>query len=141
MTAAKKKVFKWVLLSVLIILITGGFAGYQMYTKPHRNVEHAKALTVSALKLATEYEVDEPLANSQYLDKVLEVDGEVSQISKNQKAETVIALKGTDMGTVRCTVEGSQPEGIVTGAKVVIKGICTGYLTDVIMVRCVLQNK
>jgi len=87
------------------------------------------------------YEADEPLANSQYLDRILEVDGVISEISKNQKGEMVIALQGTDMGTVRCTVEGSAPAAVSTGEKAVLKGICTGYLTDVIMVRCVLQHK
>lgn len=141
MIRIKKKAFAWALISFLIIVITGGFVGYQMYTKPHRNVEHANALTVSALKLATAYENNETVANGLYLDKVLEVDGEISEISKNQKGETVIALKGTDMGTVRCTVEGPAPADIGSGAKAVLKGICTGYLTDVIMVRCVLQNR
>jgi hypothetical protein len=141
MTAVKKKVFGWALLSALVILTTSGFVAYRMYTKPHRNVEQAKAVTVSAVKLVSEYEANEPMANGQYLDKVLEVDGEITEISKNQIGETVIALKGTDMGTVRCTVEGSAPAEITTGNKALLKGICTGYLMDVIMVRCVLEKR
>lgn len=141
MAASKKNKLIWIFLSILAILITGGFVGYRIYTKPHRNVEHTKSLAVAAIKLVTAYEANEPVANSQYLDKVLEVEGEIIEIVKNQKGETVIVLKGTELGTVRCTVEGTHPTGIVTGEKVVLKGICTGYLTDVILIRCILQNK
>jgi len=141
MKIKKKKIFTWVLLSVLAILVTGGIVGYKMYTKPHRNVEIIKAIQVAANQLATEYENNEPVANSTYLDKVLEVTGDITEISKNQKGETIIVLKGTDMSTVRCTVEGSELPQIKTGDNVILKGICTGYLTDVVMVRCLVQNK
>lgn len=141
MTIFKKKIVKWGLLSILLILATAGVVGYKMYTKPHRNVEEAKAVNAQAEKLVAAYESDEALANGQYLDKVLEVSGEVTEISKNQKNESVIVLKGTDMGTVRCTLSGEVSPGTRTGVQAVIKGICTGYLTDVIMVRCILEQK
>lgn len=141
MAVFKKNIIKWGLLSVLVILITAGFVGYKMYTKPHRNVERAKAIAISAIQLATEYETNEPVANSKYLDKILQVNGEINEISKNQKGETVIVLKGTDMGTIRCTLEGVVAPEIKTGSSTVVKGICTGYLTDVVIVRCIFQNK
>lgn len=140
MTTVKKKVLLWGL-SVGLIMMSGAFVGYKMYTKPHRNVADAKAFSIPASRLVTEYETNETQANSQYLDKVLEVNGEVAEVSKNQKGETIIALTGTDMGTVRCTVEGVDANVATKGAQVILKGICTGYLADVIMVRCVLQNK
>ncbi len=141
MTTVKKKVLLWGLSVGLIMMMSGAFVGYKMYTKPHRNVADAKAFGIPASRLVTEYETNETQANSKYLDKILEVNGEVAEVSKNQKGETVIALIGTDMGTVRCTVEGADADVAAKGAQVILKGICTGYLADVIMVRCVLQNK
>lgn len=141
MTIGKKRVLLWSLSVGLIMMMSGAFVGYKMYTKPHRNVADAKAISISASRLVTEYETNETQANSKYLDKILEVNGEVAEVSKNQKGETVIALIGTDMGTVRCTVEGADTDVAAKGAQVILKGICTGYLADVIMVRCVLQNK
>lgn len=137
----KNKVVKWIIISVLFIGITGGYIGYRMYTKPHRSVTNAKATAVDAFKIATEYETNEAEANSQYLDKILELKGEVTEVTKNQKGETVIALKGTDMSGVRCTIEGATPQDIKNGTSLTLKGICTGYLTDVVMVRCVVQSK
>jgi hypothetical protein len=141
MTVLKKKILKWVLLSIVVIGTTGGIVAYKMWTKPHRNVEEIKAITVVATKLATDYENNEPEANSDYLDKVLEVTGVINEISKNQKGETVITLKGTGMGGIICTLEGATPAKTKPGATVVLRGICTGYLTDVVLVRCVVENK
>jgi len=141
MSILKSKVFKWGLLSALIIMVTGSFVGYKMYTKPHRDVQHIKAMAVAATKLVADYEANEAHADSTYLDKVLEVAGEITEITKNQKGETVIALDGTGIGTVRCTLEDSVRHDIKTGVSVIIRGICTGYLTDVIMVRGLFQGK
>lgn len=136
----RKKIITWVLLSVLLILGTGGVVGYKMYTKPHRNVANAKSVNVTAINLVTSYESNEANANTLYLDKVLEVRGEINDVSKNQKGETVITLKGTDMSGVICTLEGMATPAIKPNSSVAIKGICTGFLTDVVLVRCVLQN-
>jgi hypothetical protein len=141
MTANKKRILKWSLLFVLIIIVTGGFIGYKMYNKPHRNVEAAKGIAIAATQLITAYENNEADANSKYLDKVLEVTGEITEVSKNQKAETVITLKGTDMGGIICTLEGTAVTEAKPGTSVTIKGICTGYLTDVVLVRSVVQAK
>jgi tRNA_anti-like len=141
MAVLKKKILKWILLSIIVIGTTGGIVAYKMWTKPHRNVEETRALTVTATKLATAYESNEPEANSDYLDKVLAVIGEINEISKNQKGQTVITLKGTDMGGIICTLESAMPATTKTGATVVVRGICTGYLTDVVLVRCIVESK
>jgi hypothetical protein len=141
MTTKKKVAIKWILVTLLAIITTGAVVGYKMYNKPHRSVAEAKAITVAAIQLATQYETNEPEANSDYLDKVLEVSGEINEITKNQKGEPVITLKGTDMSGVTGTIENAKPDEIKPGATVILKGICTGYLTDVVLVRCVLKNK
>jgi hypothetical protein len=139
MNSNKKKIIKFTLASVLIIVITGGFVGYKMWTKPHRNVAAAKGITVTAAQVATAYESSEPAANSKYLDKVLEVTGNIHDISKNQKGETVVTLNGSDMSGVICTLEGTAQAPVKPGAAITLKGICTGYLTDVVLVRCIVQ--
>ncbi len=137
----KKKKLVWILSALLVIVLTAGFAGYRMYTKPHRDVQHIKAVPVAALKLVADYETNEALANNEYLDKVLEITGEIVEISKNQKGETVISLDGTGMGTVRCTLEGVPAHEVKTKTQATVRGICTGYLMDVIVVRGIVQRK
>lgn len=140
MSFFKKKIFKWAALSILIIGLTGAVVVYKMYNKPHRSVLDAKAIALNAADLTAQYEADENKANGQYLDKVLSVSGEITDISKNQKGETVITLKGTDMGGVICTLEGKESQDIKKGSSIKLQGICTGYLTDVVLVRCYLAE-
>lgn len=137
----KSRVVKWVLISVVLIGGTGAVIAYKMINKPHRNVETAAAINVTAISIANEYEANEPEANKKYLDKVLEVNGTITGVSKNQKAETVIALKGTDMSGLLCTIEGAFLKEFKVGDTITVRGICTGYLTDVILVRCTVQIK
>jgi hypothetical protein len=124
-----------------VIGATGAYVGYKMYTKPHRNVAEATAVKVSAAAVINEYERNEVAANTKYLDKVLEVNGEILTVTKNQKAETVVTLKASDMGGIICTLENATPSEIKSGENITIKGICTGYLTDVVLVRCAVQAK
>lgn len=139
MSTKKLKILKWALAALAVITITGVVVGYKMYNKPHRNVMNANAVAVNASVLFADYETDENKANNTYLDKVLNVFGEVSAISKNQKGETVVTLKGGDLGGVICTLEGTAPWEIKEGTAVRIQGICTGYLTDVVLVRCYIN--
>ncbi|MFN8253594.1 MAG: hypothetical protein U0V75_17115 [Ferruginibacter sp.] len=141
MSFFKKKIVKWTLLVIVLLGATAAVVGYKMYNKPHRSVQDADAMAVSATDLVTKYETDETASNKQYLDKVLNVTGEVSSVAQNQKGETVITLKGSDMGGVICTMEGKNTEAFQTGSMIQLQGICTGYLTDVVLVRCYSSKK
>ncbi|HRI23095.1 MAG TPA: hypothetical protein PLZ45_00410 [Ferruginibacter sp.] len=141
MTRSKKKILIATGGLLLLTLITAGFVGYRMYTKPHRDVQHIRPVRIAAMHLVAAYEANEANANRDYLDKVLEVSGYVTDVSKNQEGKTVVSLDGTGMGTVRCTMEGIVQHEIKPKTQVSIKGICTGYLTDVILVRCMIQEK
>ncbi len=137
----KKKIVRWALLAILATGITGAIVGYKMYNKPHRSVLDANPVMVSAAELVAQYETDENKSNGLYLDKVLNVTGEISDIAKNQKNETVITLKGSDMGGVICTLEGKNTETAQKGSIIKLQGICTGYLSDVVLVRCYISEK
>ncbi len=139
MNAKKIKIIKWTLFVLTAIIITVAVVGYKMYNKPHRNVMNAEAVALNAAALVSSYETDETKSNKLYLDKVLNVFGQVSGITKNQKGETVITLKGSDMGGVICTLEGTATTDIKEGNTLRIQGICTGYLTDVVLVRCYIN--
>jgi tRNA_anti-like len=140
MSNNKKNMLKWISFSIIAMIIIGGIVGYKMYTKPHRNVADAKAVAVNAKQLAAAYENNEAGANKAYLDKVMEVIGEIDEVSKNQNGETIIALKGTDMSSVRCTIAKNDIKEPKIGSSIALKGICTGYLTDVVLVGCVVKN-
>jgi len=111
--------------------------GYRMYNKPHRSAATETAVELTAMRLAADYEKDEAGANKKYLGNAVQVSGTVSEVSFNQQNKPVIFLMGADMSGVQCTLQ-DDAHGIKKGDSITIKGFCTGYLTDVIMDRCVV---
>ncbi len=140
-----KKTGKIILGSTLLLLAIGLAGAYRIWNKPHKNVEDAPAITVSATELYNSFIKDSAKANELYTNKVLQVSGEVSQVSINQQSQQVFFLKtGIPEAFINCTVEGKKLSA-KTGDKVRIKGICSGYIGgdadmglpgDVFLIRC-----
>jgi hypothetical protein len=82
---------------------------------------------------------------SKFINKVVEVTGEVKQISTNQNGAQIILLKtNIPDGSVNCTME-EKINKVKQGDTISIKGICSGYIGgdpdidlpgDVFLIRC-----
>jgi hypothetical protein len=119
----------------LLFILAGFWIAYRMYNKPHRDPTAESSIQITAVDLFRSYETNEVEANGRYLDKVLEVSGKVIEITNNQENFPVIILETDNpMFAVRCTMEKADASANV-GDTVKIKGICTGYLSDVIIVK------
>lgn len=134
------------IIPVLIVLIAAAMlTGYLLWNKPHTNVQSAEAVYADAPALYTAFVADSAAANSKYVDKVLEVNGTVQKVFKNQEQQTVLSLQtATEGAYINCTME---QKGVLVkeGSKVKIKGICNGLgqgdaelgiLGDVYLIRC-----
>jgi hypothetical protein len=127
---------KLLIFSGIILLGLAIFALTQWY-KPHRNPCTENGVEVSADNLINEYTNNEKEANTKYLDKTLAVKSEITQITKNQEGKTVITLKTNDpIGSIMCTLKTETNAKV--GDTVTVKGLCTGYLSDVILINCCL---
>lgn len=127
---------KKILLSLIVLGVLAAGYGYYLYNKPVEGAEHKKAdVTVTSGQLVSDYEADETKANETYLGKVVEVSGKVAQVT-TEEGKTKIHLESeSPMSLVICEME--HPEGSETvkpGDEIKIKGQCTGYLSDVILV-------
>lgn len=132
------------ILSIIILIgLIGGALGFYFYQKPHPSMDRMKVdqeTTSSAILDA--YQSSEDQANATYLGKVITVEGTVQSVE--DKEQKTIILKGNDlMSSVRCKMDGeiehSKFSTIQPGSKIKIKGICTGYLMDVIIERCIIE--
>lgn len=133
-----KRYIKYVLLLALI----GMGIGFYLYNKPHQNMQRAKAdMTLPASELFSAFEANEDAANAQYLDKVVQVEGVIQDINQDENGQFSLTLEsGSDMFGVICQFDEQsehQTDHLKTGQKVTLKGICTGMLMDVVLVRCV----
>jgi hypothetical protein len=132
-------------LILVFILIIAGVAFY-VYYKPHRNVEsESPNIVVGSTELFHKYMDNEKLADSLYLNKIIEVTGEVGEIIKDQKGERVMILKEEeDIFGVVCTIDESdfdnktKAASIKVGDIVKVKGICSGFDSDVKLNKCVV---
>lgn len=146
MTPKTRKVLFTAVTAVIAII---AIIIYMMWNKPHKNVKDADAVNVMAGELYTSFTTDSSRANTLYADKIMLISGEVSQVSENQQAQQVILLKTAVNGAfVNCTME-QKASDCKTGDQVIIKGICSGYISgdadmglpgDVFIIRGYLSN-
>jgi hypothetical protein len=132
-------------ITALIITALGlvGFYGFKYYlkNKPHRDVTKEQGIIVTADTLFNHFTTNEAAANQKYLNKAIEVTGEVAEVKKNQDSNTVVVLKTSDpIFGVNCTFK-EDPGAIQPGNTITFKGICTGFISDVVINEGVLVKK
>jgi hypothetical protein len=132
------------LIPALIVLIIALIAGYFIWNKPHRKAEDEAGIAITAEALYNAYKTDEKAANALYLNKVIEVSGELASQEKNQDGQPVAILRGEagdDLlaGGIMCTMREKDVR-IPAGGPMRIKGICTGFANDVHLTDCILNK-
>ncbi|GAA3642557.1 OB-fold protein [Flavivirga jejuensis] len=134
---------KFIVLGSVLILTFIMVLLVVIYNKPHTNVANSKAdITLTAQTILNDFENDENNANAKYLEQIVEISGTISTLSINDN-KGIIALKNEgSLGTVMCHLTPEETikfKNLYTGKPVIIKGICTGYLMDVILVKCIIK--
>ena len=135
---------KKIIIGILILGIIGAFIAYKMYNKPHINVaETSSDISLMANDIIKNFSSDENAANTMYLEKIIEVTGTISEL-KNEDGKGVVSFKtNNDFGSIQChlSIEESKKVNVLKeGQTITVKGICTGFLMDVILVKCVIAN-
>lgn len=128
---------------ILIIMIAVGY----YYNRKTGSIKNSKGEKISATALYKIFALDSTAKN--YIGKIVEVSGEVSEVFKNQQNQNVIQLKsGKEGAFINCTMEEGYFK-IAKGNQVSIKGICNGIgetdtilgiFGDVYLTRCYSTN-
>jgi len=130
---------KKILITLLLLAVLGAGVGFYMYNKPVDKM-HTRSIdeTVTAQQLFTSYEADEMAANKRFLDKILIVEGEVIKTKNDDNKMTIFLDTGDMLANIMCQMESLDTETPKEGSKIAIKGLCTGYLTDVVLIKGIL---
>lgn len=128
-------------LIIIAVVAIGLITWKWIFRKAPDSVGSQKAAyEISSIELVKAFELDETTANTRFLDKVILVSGTISSIIENKAAQKIsVTLKETgDMSGVICefTSENVDLKTLKVGNKVKIKGRCTGYLLDVVLIKC-----
>jgi hypothetical protein len=127
------KRWKKILIVVLLLILAGLCYAYYIWNKPARDVSEEKGIQISAVAIFDSFANNEQAANASFLNKAVEVTGKVSNVKKNQAGKTVVYLQTNDpIFGVNCTFK-QDPGAIEKGSTITFKGVCTGYLSDVIL--------
>jgi len=132
------------LASLIVVVIIGGF-GYNEYNRSPADTQYLEpAFELQASDFAREFETDELKANAQYLDRPIRVHGVIDAFQQNDTSAVVFLKERGSSASVMCLFNEhgmEEAKNLKRGDSITIKGICTGYLMDVVMVRCVLDQK
>lgn len=131
---------KKIIIGIVILGVVGLSYGAYMYFKPNANMSDLKSdVTFTAQDLLTAFETDEAAANTQYLDKVIEITGTIKDISTSEEGVISVTLDaGSELSGVICELQKeTKHRTFKVGETVIFKGMCTGMLMDVVLVRCV----
>jgi len=98
---------------------------------------------IAATDLYQAFETDEQKANELYLNKIIEVTGEVVSVDESEDLKPAISLRTEGFGVVKCTFETAEDfetSEITLGSQITIKGECIGYLLDVLLRNSIIIN-
>jgi len=138
-----KEMKRKLIIAVSFFVVLGLCAGFFLYHKPTEKRVTGKAdYSVKATQLFTEFSANESAANGKYLNKVVSVSGVITEISAVDSLGISILLEtGNPLFGVSCQFpSGNNGKLPARGSNIKIKGLCTGKLMDVVLVKCVFEN-
>ncbi len=136
------KAMKKILITLIVLAVIAASYGYYMYNKPVESLENKEAeVTISADQLIADYESDEKAANEKYLGKVVMVNGKITDITNEEGKKKVNLETSNPISAIICEMEeNKKTEHLKAGDMIKVKGMCSGYLSDVILVQSVVVN-
>jgi hypothetical protein len=139
---------------VAVTAAGGGWYGYKEYTRSNTDLTKVKAdVSITAAVLVKEYEINDSSANKKYSGKIIETEGSVKSIEKDDKGYyTVVLGDEAGMSSIRCSMDTTHQQDaarLTVGSSAVVRGVCTGFNkdemglgSDVFLIRSVIiQNK
>ena len=134
---------KAILIIVLLALVgAGGLYAWKEYDRPVSGADTMTvAETITATELLKAFQSDENAANKRYVgtsDQAIQVSATIRSIEPAADGKVNVILEtGDALAGVVCEFnEADVPAGWQAGTGVEVKGICTGMLLDVVLVRC-----
>ena len=92
----KQKIIIGALIAVVLGVLGVWFFVFYAPTHFKRDVADEKGIPLTAAALVKAYQENEPNANALYLDKPLEIKGEIGETKVDQVGNTTLSLKSED---------------------------------------------
>jgi hypothetical protein len=133
---------KYALVAITIIIAIAAIYGYKEFNRKPADVSSLKTqVVITADSIIAAYERDEVKANEKFLGKTILINGVVSEMNNEHDTLLNVIIGNNGLHNVSCLLDNIQLENYKkcsVGRPVFIKGICTGFLADVELNRCVI---
>ncbi len=140
----RTKKYRFFLVAAFSVTVIVGLYGYREYNRSLPDTHNLEpAFQLEASTFIKQFETDESKANAKYADKTISVHGVVHTIQTTDTTATIFLNDGHSGTSVVCQFgreNNEEVKDVKKGDPVTIKGICSGYLMDAVMVRCVLDH-
>lgn len=134
---------KKVILIGILALIVIAFGVWKWTFRPAETdvSGHKTDMAINATDLVLQFTQNEDSANARYLNKVIEITGTVDTIAMKEEEVSVYLKENNAISGVLCSFnkKSFNSDFIKKGDKITLKGVCSGYLMDVVMNKCSLQ--
>ena len=139
-----KKGLKIFLIIASVGLVTGLSTVYYIFNMPHRDVENEQpSFVMQAAILYSDYNNNEEVSNTKYGDKVIQVTGEIAELSI--EGYQISITLNDEMEGVNCALDSitivknrTFINNLNLGDEITLKGKCDGFdmIMGVVLTRC-----
>ena len=130
----KNRILKIAITFVIVVTAIGYYAYYEFNRTNDSLKNKQPAYVVSPSMIIDEFSKNSTTALQKYVDKVIEVEGQVKNIETTEKSDVTIVLgEENSMSSLRFSLDSNETKEVNTikiNAKVRLKGMCTGYNAD-----------
>ena len=138
-----KRIIWFTLAAVMLVLIVAIFTYMYVFRKADVSVASKKAdIEIKASELLKKFTDDENSANATFLDKVIVVEGTIASITEDSSSVSIYMKNLDDIAGIQCGFDKTaiDKSTLMHGDTIHIKGICTGYLMDVVLNKCAIEK-
>jgi hypothetical protein len=125
---------------VFFLAVAGIGAALYLYNLKPKNLQKVKPdFILTANDLQKAFDTEEVASSAKYINKIIEVSGEIISVKPGEKNSINISLRtGSDLSSVICTFPNSDTTFFKTGNQITLRGVCSGFLMDVLLNNCAL---
>jgi hypothetical protein len=134
---------RFILALIVLAVLVAFFVWSYVFKKADTSVSSQKAtVELASNDLVKAFESNESSANAKYNDKVILVSGTIADVKVTSDEISVYLKETTDASGVMCSFNkvAASKNTFKSGQKIKIKGLCTGYLMDVVLTKCAVQE-
>ncbi len=133
-----------VLASTTVITLLSILGWHQWNTSTEKiTADTHVEIKISSADLLASFIEDESKANSDFVERIIEVKGTVKEVTFLNNRYTVLLQGQGEYACLICDMdedEIDQINQVAVGDIITLKGVCKGFLMDAILLNCVLVN-